>query len=82
MSQAESNYVVTLENNINIPEPTDVFTCRGRTVGDQFTTFLGVDYADADYVVEVNNDNIRSVAHLTDIDCIEIEDRRYDGDSQ
>jgi len=72
----ESAYVVTLRNAISIPERTEIFTCRDRSVGDTFTTFFGVDYAAGDYVVEVHNDNIRSVAHLTG-DAITIDDRTY-----
>jgi len=77
-STVESAYVVTLEKAIRIPEHTEVFTARDRSVGDRFTEFFGVDYADGDYIVEVHNDNIRSVAHLSDCEVIELSDRQYD----
>jgi len=75
---AESRYVVTLDDPIRIPERTTVFTARDRSVEDRFTQFIGVDYADGDYIVEVHNDSIRSVAHLAGEDVSELDDRQYD----
>jgi hypothetical protein len=64
---------VTLESDIAIPGPThepaegSVFRARERSVGDETTWFFGLNIGPEHAAVEVSNDNIRAVAHLTSL---------------
>lgn len=66
----ETPLCVTLEEKITVPGPyqetgtTDVFRARERSIGDEFTTFLGLNIGPENTYVQVRNENIRAVAHL------------------
>lgn len=66
----EKDICVTLERPVSIPgsnhrpPQTTVFRARERSLKDDTTLFLGLNIGPDNAVVEVSNDNIRSVAIL------------------